>query len=166
MSLWGPVGGVVGLGWGWRLCMWMLVCSGEASAEKRWGKVKAEGAKFSAANRPLEASTSLWKILGGSRDPEAALAHDDPSGAVFCLEDLGSSGASQVVLVVKKNLLASAGDMRYSGSIPGFGKILLRRAWQPNLVFLSGESHRQRSLVGLQRVGHAWSDLTCKAQGN
>ena len=100
----------------------------------------------------MEASTCLSKIPGGSRDPEAALAHDDPSGAVFCLEDLGSSGASQVVLVVKF-LLASAGGMRYSGSIPGFGKILLRRAWQPNLVFLSGESHRQRSLVGYDPWG-------------
>ena len=139
MSLWGPVSGVVGLGWEWKLCMWGLVCSGEASTEKSWGKVKAEGAKFSTANRPWEASTCLWKILGGSRDPEAALAHDDPSGAVFYLEDLGSSGAFQVVLGVE-NPSASAGDMRYSGSIPGFGKILLKRAWQPNLVFLPGES--------------------------
>jgi len=43
--------------------------------------------------------------------------------------------------------------MRYSGSIPGFGKILLRRAWQPNLVFLPGESHGQRSLVGYDPWG-------------
>ena len=28
------------------------------------------------------------------------------------------------------------------------GKIPWRRAWQPTLVFLSGESSRQRSLVG------------------
>ena len=53
----------------------------------------------------------------------------------------------------KKNLPASVGDMRYSGSIPGFGKILLRRAWQPNLVFLPGESHGQRSLVGYDPWG-------------
>ena len=43
--------------------------------------------------------------------------------------------------------------MRYSGSIPGFGKILLRRAWQPNLVFLPGESDGQRSLVGYDPWG-------------
>ena len=40
---------------------------------------------------------------------------------------------------------------------PGFDlwvwKIPWRRAWQPTLVFLSGESHGQRSL-GSQRVGH------------
>ena len=40
---------------------------------------------------------------------------------------------------------------------PGFdswvGKIPWRRAWQPTPVFLPGESHEQRSLVGLQSLG-------------
>ena len=31
---------------------------------------------------------------------------------------------------------------------PWVGKIPWRRAWQPTLVYLPGESHRQRSLVG------------------
>ena len=31
---------------------------------------------------------------------------------------------------------------------PGVGKIPWRRAWQPTPVFLPGESHGQRSLVG------------------
>ena len=39
-------------------------------------------------------------------------------------------------------------------------KIPWRRSWQPALVFLPGESHRQRSLsiqsTRLQRVGHDW----------
>ena len=34
------------------------------------------------------------------------------------------------------------------GFDPWVGKILWRRAWQPTLVFLPGESHRQRSLTG------------------
>ena len=61
--------------------------------------------------------------------------------------------------------------MRYSGSIPGFGKILLRRAWQLNLVFLPGESHGQRSLVDYGPWGHKESDTTevtehtCKHNG-
>ena len=45
---------------------------------------------------------------------------------------------------------------------PWVGKIPWRRVWQPTPVFLPGESHGQRSLVGykgLQRVGHNWSDL-------
>ena len=39
-----------------------------------------------------------------------------------------------------------------------------RTKWQPTLVFLPGESHGQRSLVGFSpwghRVGHYWSDLS------
>ena len=34
---------------------------------------------------------------------------------------------------------------RDEGSIPRVGKILWRGAWQPTPVFLSGESHRQRT---------------------
>ena len=58
-----------------------------------------------------------------------------------------SSGASQVVLAVK-NPPARAEDMRDVGLIPGLGRIPWRRKWQPTLVFLPGESHGQRSLVG------------------
>jgi len=44
-------------------------------------------------------------------------------------------------------------------SNPWVGKIPRRREWQPTPVFLPGEFHGQRSLVGLkslelQRVGH------------
>ena len=55
------------------------------------------------------------------------------------------SWVSQVVLVVK-NLPANAGDIRTHG-FPWVGKIPWRRAWQPTLVFLPGESHGQRSLA-------------------
>ena len=46
--------------------------------------------------------------------------------------------ASQVALVVK-NPPAHAGD---TGDVDSVGKIPWRRAWQPTLVFLPGESHR------------------------
>ena len=52
-------------------------------------------------------------------------------------------GASQVVLVVKKPL-ANAEDVRDVGLIPG----LERSPGQPTPVFLPGESHGQRRLVG------------------
>ena len=46
---------------------------------------------------------------------------------------------------------------------PWVGRIPWRRKRQPNPVFLNGESHWQRSLVGYSplghRVGHNWSDL-------
>ena len=49
--------------------------------------------------------------------------------------------ASQVTLVAK-NLPANAGGVRDVGSVPW------RRACQPTPVFMNGESHGQRSLLG------------------
>ena len=43
---------------------------------------------------------------------------------------------------------------------PWVGKILWRRASQPTPVFLPGESHGQRSLVGYSLWGHKESDTT------
>ena len=54
---------------------------------------------------------------------------------------------NQVVLVVK-NQAANTGDVRDVGWIPGLQKIPWRRAWQPTPVFLPGEPHGQRNLVG------------------
>ena len=59
-------------------------------------------------------------------------------------------GAFQVALVVK-NPPANA-EVRDAGLILG-GEDPWRRAQQPTPVFLPGESHGQRSLVGLQFIG-------------
>ena len=56
-------------------------------------------------------------------------------------------GAFRVALVVK-NLTANAGDIREVDSIPGLGRSTGGGHWQPTPVFLPGESHGQRSLVG------------------
>ena len=58
-----------------------------------------------------------------------------------------------------KNLLANAGDIRDVGSIPGLGRSW-RREWQPSPVFLPGEYHGQRSLVGWSPWGHEELDTT------
>ena len=50
----------------------------------------------------------------------------------------------------------SAGDL---SSIPGSGEIPWRREWQLTPVFLPGEFHRQRNLVGYRQSGHKESDL-------
>ena len=52
-----------------------------------------------------------------------------------------------MVLVVK-NLIVNARDIRDVGSISGPGRFPGGGDWQPTLVFLPEESHRQRSLVG------------------
>ena len=56
---------------------------------------------------------------------------------------------------------SNAGDL---GSIPGsdpwVGKTPWRRKWQPTPVFLLGESHGQRILVGYSPLGRKESDTT------
>ena len=44
--------------------------------------------------------------------------------------------------------------------IPGVRKIPRRRAWHPTPVFLPGESHEQRSLVGYSPWGCKESRMT------
>ena len=55
-----------------------------------------------------------------------------------------------------KNPLASAGGIRDMNSIPGSGRF--PGGGQPIPVFLSGESHRQRSLASYSPGGRKDSD--------
>ena len=57
-----------------------------------------------------------------------------------------------VYSLVVKNLPANAGDVRDLGLIPG-REDPWRKTWKPTPVFLPGESHEQRSLVGYGPVG-------------
>ena len=50
------------------------------------------------------------------------------------------------------------------GFDPWVGKILWRRKWQLTPVFLPGESHGRRSLVGYSPRGHKRSDMTERLQ--
>ena len=88
-------------------------------------------------------------ICGKERREEADLPRAEPLMA------------SQVELVVK-NLLANAADERDSRMIPGSGRSPGEVAWLPTPVFLSGESHRQRSLVGYTVHGAAKSQTQPK----
>ena len=58
-----------------------------------------------------------------------------------------------------KNPPASTGDIRDAGSIPGSGRSPGGGHGNP-LVFLPGESHGQRSLVGYRPWGCKESDTT------
>ena len=55
-----------------------------------------------------------------------------------------------------KESTCNAGDARDVGLIPESG----RRKWQPTPVFLPGEFHGQRSLVGCSPQGHKELDMT------
>ena len=58
---------------------------------------------------------------------------------------------------VSKESACSAGG---PGFDPWVGKIPWRREWQPTPVFLPGEFHGQRSLVGYSSWGQKESDTT------
>ena len=66
--------------------------------------------------------------------------------------------------LVGKNPPARAGDVRDTGSIPGWGRSPWRRACQPTVFFLPGESHGHRNLVGYSPWGHKESDTTEASQ--
>ena len=59
-----------------------------------------------------------------------------------------------------KNLTCQCWRCKRCGFNPWVRKILWRRAWQPTPVFLLGESHGQRSLVGYGPWGHKELDTT------
>ena len=73
--------------------------------------------------------------------------------------NMGTFEASQVVFVVK-NLPANAGRCKRREFDPWVQKIPWRRAQQPTPVFLPGESHGQRSLVGYGPQGRKELDTT------
>ena len=56
-----------------------------------------------------------------------------------------------------KESTCNAGDL---GLIPGLGRSPGVRKWQPTPVFMPGESHRQRSLVGYHPWGCKEPDRT------
>ena len=75
------------------------------------------------------------------------------------------SGASQVVLVIK-NLPANARDIRDVGSIPGLGRSPGGGHDNTRPLFLPGDPHGQRSLVGYSPQGHKESGTTEATEHN
>ena len=59
-----------------------------------------------------------------------------------------------------KNPPANTGDEKRYRFNPWVGKIPWRRRWQPTPVFLLGEFHGQRNLVGYSPWGHKELDTT------
>ena len=80
-----------------------------------------------------------------------------------CIKPEANLWVSQVAPLVK-NPPANVGDRQGWIScvrkIPWVEKIPWRRKWQPTPVFLPGESHGQRSLVGYSPQCHKESDTT------
>ena len=70
---------------------------------------------------------------------------------IYVYTHMGFPGGSVV-----KNLFAIK-EIRRHGFDPWIRKIPWRRAWQPTLVFMPGESHGQRSLVGYNPQAQSWT---------
>ena len=119
--------------------------------------------------------TVKQKAAGHSQDPPHielgnswflgdGLGLGDPFKAspvsVFCGTEpvRGLVLASQVMLVAKSPP-ASAGDIKIQVQSLSW-EDPWRRAWQPTPVFLPGESHGQRILVGYSPWGRKESDMT------
>ena len=86
-------------------------------------------------------------IIGINSDKNTSKVLPNEALVVHLLNFPGSS--------VGKESAGNAGD---AGSIPGLGTFPWRRKWQPTPVFLPGESHGQRSLVGYSPQGSKESD--------
>ena len=78
---------------------------------------------------------------------------------VFRINIIGPWTSSQVALVVR-NPSSSARRHKRHRLNSWVGKIPWRRAWQPIPVFLPGESHGQRSLMGYSLRGWKEADMT------
>ena len=101
-----------------------------------------------------------WRIPwteepGGLYSPWGHKESDTTERLHFHIHFHYSDRACQVVQWVK-NPPANSGDV---SSVPGLGRSW-RREWQPSSVFLPGEYHGQRSLVGWSPRGHKESDTT------
>ena len=62
--------------------------------------------------------------------------------------------------VSSKESAYNAADAEEVHSIPESGRFPWRREWQPTPVFLLGESHGQKSLVGYSPHSHKELDTT------
>ena len=89
----------------------------------------------------------------------SGLPRESLSVCLNCLSIRDENGIGHKCPIFRQNLPANAGDLRgrfYSW----VRKISLRRACQPTQVFLPGDSHGQRSLVGCSLWGHKELDTT------
>ena len=68
-------------------------------------------------------------------------------------------------MLVVKNLLFNAGEVREADLIPGWGRSPGQSTWQPIPIFLSRESRGQRILEGYGPYGHKELDTTSDLVG-
>ena len=80
-------------------------------------------------------------------------SHNSTSTLLLSSQSMQGFPGGSVVKASARN----AGDL---GNIPGSGRFPWRRKWQPTPVFLPGESHGRRNLMGYSPQGRKESDMT------
>ena len=108
------------------------------------------------AELPQQGCSCTWQLQNSDMFKETL--HDDTN---TFLEFLGFPVAQRLKRLpeMRETWVRSLGCGR-PGFDPWDGKIPWRRKWQPTPVFLPGESHGRRSLVGYCPQGHKESDTT------
>jgi len=72
----------------------------------------------------------------------------------------GTFFPNKVIVTDTRSVKETACQCKRHGFDPWVGKIPWRKEWQPTPVFLPGESHGQRSLVGYKPQSHNGSNMT------
>ena len=110
-----------------------------------------------------QANSHLLCYLGGSAGKESAFQAGDP-GLIPRLGSFPGEGIGYLYQCAWASLVAQVVKnppaIRETRFDPWVGKIPWRRAWHPTPVFLSRESHGQRSLAAYSPWGHKESDMT------
>ena len=128
---------------------------------------------------PMTCMTSPMSLLGDSKNRSLQIPHGHQFLMNACLSPgmcpclSGSFKFPEVVQLAPmmsilgfpggtsgKELSCQCRRHKRHGFNPWVGKIPWRRAWQLTPVFLSGESHRQRSPEDCSPQGHKESDTT------
>ena len=115
------------------------VFSNESALNIRWPKYWSFN--FSPSNKYLISFRMQFDLLALLGTLKSLLQHHNLKASIPWDSDT-------------KEAACNAGDQPWVGMIPW------RRIWQPSLVFLPGEFHGQRSLVGYSRLGHKELDMT------
>ena len=79
---------------------------------------------------------------------------------LYVVGSFPSNHLTEIPALKSSDVKESACSARDQSSIPGWGGSPGRVRWQPTSVFLSGESHGQRSLAGYKPCGCRESDRT------
>ena len=122
----------------------MRFCSGALCEQPQLGSDRSSGRVCAVWLCPPALSTLAGTVLSKRQShPDVALFELLYVWVIICLGFPSGSDDKE-----------SACQCRGPGFDPWVRKIPWRRKWQPTPVFLPGESHRQRSLVGYSPWGH------------